>query len=310
MPFPLTFGSNRPKRRATGGRTPEEIKEECEEWRIKDKFYFPPQAEIWYPGETYQISWYGGPVIEAGRSTFTMQLAWYRYGEEKDGVQQPAIFTNKTSKYPSSEWKELRARCNDTFYKIYWTVLEDLVVGDTQFAIKLYNVTGPENTGYEKSSLFFIYPNDDATSTEDIASTPTSTAESQETTTDSTGLSTGSKAGIGVGIGALALVLLLAGFFFYRRKKRQTPATAAPGFEKPQLDGKMVTIAEVDGSGVSAHEVPDSAIHEAPDKSFHEGPFEMEQPRKVHRINQEPVEMPADSPMSSPKTSQDRLNKT
>ncbi|KAF9766631.1 hypothetical protein IL306_000932 [Fusarium sp. DS 682] len=240
-----------------------------------------------------------------------MELVWFRYANGRDGVQQPTIFTNKTFEYPSSEWKAYRPDCNDTFFKINWTVPEDLVIGDTQFAMRLHNVTNPEKPGYRESSLFFIYPNEDATSTADIASTPTSTADSQETSTESAGLATSAKAGIGVGIGALALVLLLAGFFFYQRKKRQTPAAAAsPGFEKPELDGLAVNIAEVDGSGMSAHEAPDSAIHEAPDKTFHQGPFGMEQPRKVHQINQEPVEMPADSPMSSPKTSQDRLNQT
>jgi LPXTG-motif cell wall-anchored protein len=187
----------------------------------------------------------------------------------------------------------------------------DLDVGDSKFFLTVYDVTDRNDMSSIESNLFFINANN-GTSTADSNASTVTPEDSQEITA-STGLATGAKAGIGAGIGVLALVLLLAGFFLYRRKKRQTPSIdPTDGFEKPELDAKSNTIAEVDGSGISPHQAPDSAIYEAPGVLVHEAPTGgektvIEKREAARQINQEPIEMPADSPMSSPKTSQDRL---
>lgn len=190
----------------------------------------------------------------------------------------------------------------------------DLDVGDSKFIMTVYDMTNRSDISMLQSNLFFINA-DNGTSTAD-SNARTSTPESSQEISASTGLATGAKAGIGAGIGVLALILLLAGFFLYRRKKRQT-ASIAPtdGLEKPELDAKSTGISEVDGSGISPRQAPDNAIYEAPGVLVHEAPTGKEQTvvekmRAARQINEEPIEMPADSPMSSPKTSQDRLNRT
>jgi LPXTG-motif cell wall-anchored protein len=139
----------------------------------------------------------------------------------------------------------------------------DSDVSDSKFTMTVYDVTNRSDISMLQSNLFFINA-DNGTSTAD-SNASTSTPESSQEISASTGLATGAKAGIGAGIGVLALILLLAGFFLYRRKKRQTTSIApTDGFEKPELDAKSTGISEVDGSGISPHQAPDNAIYEAP----------------------------------------------
>ncbi|KAJ0153348.1 Uncharacterized protein HZ326_4220 [Fusarium oxysporum f. sp. albedinis] len=157
----------------------------------------------------------------------------------------------------------LNPNCTDTYMNYTWTIPMDSDVSDSKFTMTVYDVTNRSDISMLQSNLFFINA-DNGTSTAD-SNASTSTPESSQEISASTGLATGAKAGIGAGIGVLALILLLAGFFLYRRKKRQTTSIApTDGFEKPELDAKSTGISEVDGSGISPHQAPDNAIYEAP----------------------------------------------
>ncbi|SCN83368.1 uncharacterized protein FFB20_06987 [Fusarium fujikuroi] len=294
----------------------------CDVATIEDQFLWPREGKTWVRGQTQMVGWGAGRDVngtwDEGSAKVKLELRWWTgtYGPGPDDLKPIVIFDNKTFDYPSSDWKLWNPNCTDTYMNYTWTIPMDLDVGDSKFTMTVYDVTNRSNIGMLQSSLFFISA-DNGTSTAD-SNTGTSTPESSQETTTSTGLATGAKAGIGAGIAVFALVLLLVGFFLYRRKKRQTPRTTPTdpdGFEKPELDAKSTGISEVDGTGISPHQAPDNAIYEAPGVLVHEAPTGKEQTvvekmKAARQINEEPVEMPADSPMSSPKTSQDRLNRT
>ncbi|KAF5981265.1 hypothetical protein FBULB1_4831 [Fusarium bulbicola] len=273
----------------------------CEVATIEDQFIWPLQGKTWMCGQTQMVGWGAGRDVNGtwgeGSTKVKLELMWWTgtYGPGPDDLKPIVIFDNKAFDYPFSDWKLWNPNCTDTYMNYTWTWTDISML---------------------QSSLFFINA-DNGTSTAD-SNASTSTPESSQQTTASTGLATGAKAGIGAGVGVFALVLLLAGFFLYRRKKRQAPSivpTDPDGFEKPELDAKSTGISEVDGTGISPHQAPDNAIYEAPGVLVHEAPTGKEQTvvekmKAARLINEEPVEMPADSPMSSPKTSQDRLNRT
>ncbi|KAF5974709.1 hypothetical protein FCOIX_8126 [Fusarium coicis] len=294
----------------------------CDIATIEDQFIWPLEGKTWVRGQTQMVGWGAGRDVNGtwgeGSAKVKLELRWWtgKYGPGPDDLKPIVIFDNKTFEYPSSDWKLWNPNCTDTYMNYTWTIPMDLDVGDSKFIMTVYDVSNRSDISMLQSNLFFINANN-GTSTED-SSASTSTPETSQETTASTGLATSAKAGIGAGIGVFALVLLLAGFFLYRRKKRQTPSitpTDPDGFEKPELDAKSTGISEVDGTGIPPHQAPDNAIYEAPGVLVHEAPTGQEQTvvekmKAARQINEEPIEMPADSPMSSPKTSQDRLNRT
>ncbi|KAF4965394.1 hypothetical protein FSARC_6808 [Fusarium sarcochroum] len=287
----------------------------------------PFQGVSWNAGDKPNIGWTGGYDIKGKHShTFSLELRRFEARYDKKDPDTVEIFRNRTFHYPSSSWKIWNEECLDTWISADWEIPEDFDVGDTKFVVWLFNTTDPKNETSMMSNLFFIDSNFTQTSAavvstaasatvtsllaqETITSTPTATEDADDVQVTSVpseeGLPASAKAGIGVGIGLLTLLLALAGLFFYRRKKRQTPGVMLSSFEKPELDGKTIihSVAEADSS----------EIHQAPDNSTSRGTEQVEVPVVqqpiVHHINQDPIELPADMCMTSPKTSQEGLNR-
>ncbi|KAF7561852.1 hypothetical protein G7046_g2279 [Stylonectria norvegica] len=102
-----------------------------------------------------------------------------------------------------------------------------------------------------------------STATSDSAS---ATSSSSSSSSSSKGLSTGAAAGIGVGVGLVALFALLAGLFFWRKRRRQAANTssvaetaynddkAPPAYPAHQGDYALVVPQEM--SGETVHEAP------------------------------------------------------
>ncbi|KAF4432646.1 hypothetical protein F53441_13816 [Fusarium austroafricanum] len=295
---------------------------------------FPHQGVTWWAGKTMNIGWTGGYDIKGSQnSTFSMEIRHFGAKYKKDDTDTIQIFSNKTFHYPSPSWDLWNPDCLDTWISYNWTIPKDFNVSDTKFVVWLFNTTDPKNKTSMMSDLFFIdskftkestaaSKTEPATVTpllvqETVTSKPAPTLEItdnlQETTTASVGLSTGAMAGIGAGIGVFVLLLLLAGLFLYRRKKRQPLRVMSPGFEKSELYEKTVrhSIAEANrrslqGLDNAILQARDSAIYQVPAGAIRvvsvsdQESASSSPPRISYQINRDPIEMP-ESLISSPK---------
>jgi hypothetical protein len=153
---------------------------------------------------------------------------------------------------------------------------------------------------------------------ETSAPAPTATIEAaandQTTAVEShKGLSAQAKAGIGAGVGIIGLMLLLAGFFFYYYKKRQNRGISEKGFVTPTLEVNTARPRISEGGNSEMQRARAREMEDMPGSPLYRTDTERNSHRRSIRIvyepNQDPIGLPADVSLWSPKTSQDGLNK-
>lgn len=203
---------------------------------------------------------------------------------------------------------------------------------------RLLNTTDPDNTNTLTSSFFYIDskpvdvsiegsvaipPTEPAVVTSFIAHTtstpaPTATIEAaasdQTTTVESQGgLSVQAKAGIGAGAGVLGLMLLLAGLLFYCYRKRQKRGISEKSFITPALEIKTARPRISEGGNSEMQRERAREMEDVPGSPLYRTDTERNDHRRSIRIvyepNLDPIGLPADVSMWSPKSSQDELKR-
>ncbi|KAL6916723.1 hypothetical protein FSST1_008218 [Fusarium sambucinum] len=320
-------------------RTPEQIDTWCKSTSLTkngNEIMFPNQGDTWHAGETQGFGWTGGIHIDDNQSqTFSLEVRAFGSSDDSQAVQ---IFANETFHYPSTNWQVWNKECPDTYISYYWTIPKDFKTGDTKFVATLLNTTDPENETTLTSSFFYIDSKPVDVSIEaSVASpstipaavtpslvhstsapAPTATIEAaasdQITTVEPQGgLSVQAKAGIGAGVGVLGLMLLLAGLLFYYYRKRKNRGVSEKGFITPSLETRMARprISEGGNSEIQRARVRES--EDVPGSPLYRTDTQRNSHRRSIRIvyepNQDPIGLPADFSMWSPKTSQDELKR-
>ncbi|CAF3500378.1 unnamed protein product [Fusarium graminearum] len=327
------------KRQVHGNRTPEQIDTWCKSTSLTkngDEIMFPNQGDTWHVGETHGIGWTGGIHIDDNQSqTFSLEIRTLDSDNDSQAVQ---IFANETFNYPSSSWQVWNKECPDTYISYYWTIPKDLETGDTKFVARLLNTTDPDNTNTLTSSFFYIdskpvdvsiegsvaIPSTEpavvtssiahATSTPAPTATLEAAASDQTTTVESQGgLSVQAKAGIGAGAGVLGLMLLLAGLLFYCYRKRQKRGISEKSFITPALEIKTARPRISEGGNSEMQRERAREMEDVPGSPLYRTDTERNDHRRSIRIvyepNLDPIGLPADVSMWSPKSSQDELKR-
>ncbi|UZP38818.1 hypothetical protein NXS19_006634 [Fusarium pseudograminearum] len=301
------------KRQVHGDRTPEQIDTWCKSTSLTkngDEIMFPNQGDTWHVGETQGFGWTGA-------------------------VQ---IFANETFNYPSSSWQVWNKECPDTYISYYWKIPKDFETGDTKFVARLLNTTDPDNTNTLTSSFFYIDSKpvdvsieasvaspsaEPAAVTSSIAhatSAPAPTATIEAAASDQTtavesqgGLSVQAKAGIGAGAGILGLMILLAGLLFYCHRKRQKRGISGKSFVTPPLEIRTARPRISEGGNSEMQRERAREMEDVPGSPLYRTDTERNDHRRSIRIvyepNLDPIGLPADVSMWSPKSSQDELKR-
>jgi hypothetical protein len=139
------------------------------------------------------------------------------YGAFDLQASQP-IFENATNYFP------IRRAANDTQYLLGRTFLQEA-----------YVIADYERSNFSVHQALFKSPMPEqkiVTITTPLIQTKNGTAGSDGSTQGSSGLPTGAKIGIAVGAVAVVLILAFLGVFFWRRRRRQSPAEL-PGRDRP-----------------------------------------------------------------------------
>lgn len=91
------------------------------------------------------------------------------------------------------------------------------------------------------------------------SSTAQGGARNESVESSSSRLSTGAKAGIGIGVSLGAISLIAAGIliFFGKKKQKHEKVVKSGFYEKPELDGEGVKIAEVDSMHANYRDPPE-----------------------------------------------------
>ncbi|KAG8672556.1 hypothetical protein FPOAC1_005832 [Fusarium poae] len=333
-------GTALPEPQVHDDRTPEQIDTWCKSTSLTkngDEIMFPNQGDTWHAGETQGFGWTGGIHIDDNQSqTFSLEIRAFGSNDDSQAVQ---IFANETFHYPSTNWQVWNKECPDTYISYYWKIPKDFKTGDTKFVATLLNTTDPENETTLTSSFFYIDSEPVDVSIEASVATPSTTpaaatttsivhntataaptatieaaASDQTTTVESHGgLSVRQKAGIGAGVGVLGLMLLLAGLLFYYYRKRQNKGISEKGFVTPALGIRTARprISEGGNSEIQRARVRES--EDTPGSPLYRTDTQRNSHRRSIRIvyepNQDPIGLPADVSMWSPKTSQDELKR-
>ncbi|EKJ69577.1 hypothetical protein FPSE_10288 [Fusarium pseudograminearum CS3096] len=327
------------KRQVHGDRTPEQIDRWCKSTSLTkngDEIMFPNQGDTWHVGETQGFGWTGGIHIDDNQSqTFSLEIRTLDSDNDSQAVQ---IFANETFNYPSSSWQVWNKECPDTYISYYWKIPKDFETGDTKFVARLLNTTDPDNTNTLTSSFFYINSKpvdvsieasvaspsaEPAAVTSSIAyatSAPAPTATIEAAASDQTtavesqdGLSVQAKAGIGAGAGILGLMILLAGLLFYCHRKRQKRGISGKSFVTPPLEIRTARPRISEGGNSEMQRERAREMEDVPGSPLYRTDTERNDHRRSIRIvyepNLDPIGLPADVSMWSPKSSQDELKR-
>ncbi|KAL3440872.1 hypothetical protein BJX65DRAFT_17645 [Aspergillus insuetus] len=245
-------------------------------------FIVPTSESTFETGQTLNISWYGGLVLQTGLTAiFDVVLAHNSSNSNgtSGAVWEKTIFSSKAFVFESDRtgrdgvWTNFDVCGNTAFYQL-WTISSDLDFSKNDFVLMAKNITtDTENRTYTSDSFVIRDEASTSTTVSSITTTSSSSTTSLSSPTTSlsstptpnlhTGLSTGAKAGIGVGAVLAVIVLLLLGFWLYRKRRRGSrdgggglggATTDSEGYQKAELDGQTVKHPAEEADGVQIFE--------------------------------------------------------
>ncbi|RGP77044.1 hypothetical protein FLONG3_4873 [Fusarium longipes] len=310
---------------------------------------FPNQGDAWHVGETLGFGWTGGIGIDENQSqTFSLEIGSFDSNGDSEAFQVFAneAFHYPSSSwqiwnkdcpdtYISYYWtipkdfdvgdtKFVARLLNTTDTENTTTLTSSFFYIDSKpVDVSIQAASIPSAT--TESAVVTPYPTHStstysASTSGHSTSAPTSTATIEAAASDQTaavasnsGLSAQAKAGIGAGVGILGFMLILAGLYFFCYRRYQNRGISEKGFVTPALPANLARPRISEGGNSEILRERAREMEDVPGSPLFRTDTERNSHRRSIRIvyepNQDPIGLPADVSMWSPKTSQDGLNK-